>query len=162
MNIRPFEPGDELAICEIYNHYVTHTVVTFEERPLTPQQMRERIDAYRANHPWLVCVSDGSVVGYSYATWFHPRAAYRHSAEMTVYVRQGLERRGIGRRLYDPLIRQLQAQGCHALLAGISLPNEGSVGLHEAFGFTKVAHFAQVGHKLGGWVDVGYWQRLLP
>lgn len=162
MDVRPFEPGDEAALCEIYNHYITGTVVTFEEHPLTPQQMRERIDAYRASYPWLVCVSDGVVVGYSYAARFHQRAAYRHSAEMTVYVRQGLERRGIGRRLYEPLIRHLQTQGCHALLAGISLPNEASIGLHEALGFTKVAHFAQVGHKLGEWVDVGYWQRLLP
>ena len=160
MIIRPFSAGDEHAICEIYNHYVERTVVTFEEQPLTPQQMRERIESYVISYPWLVCVIDGAVAGYSYASKFHPRSAYRHTAELTVYLRHGFERRGLGRQLYQPLIDHLQAQGCHAMIAIIALPNEGSVGLHEALGFSKVAHFSQVGRKFGQWVDVGYWQRM--
>lgn len=159
MEIRPFAPGDELAISEIYNHYIRETVVTFEEEPLSSAQMRERIDAYLLSYPWFVCVDKDQVVGYSYASKFHARTAYRHTAELTVYLRQGFERRGIGRRLYEPLMQHLQAHGCHAMLAAIALPNEGSVGLHEALGFTKVAHFAEVGRKLGQWVDVGYWQK---
>ena len=159
MEIRPFAPGDELAISEIYNHYITGTVVTFEEDPLHPSQMRERIEAYLLHHPWFVCVVDGQVAGYSYASKFHPRAAYRHTAELTVYVRQGFDRRGIGRALYEPLIQHLQAHQCHAMLAAIALPNEGSVALHEALGFSKVGHFAQAGRKFGQWIDVGYWQK---
>lgn len=160
MEIRPFLPGDETAISDIYNHYITQTLVTFEELPLSPEQMRARIDSYLTSYPWLVCVVDGVIAGYSYASKFHQRAAYRHTAELTVYLRPGFERRGLGRQLYEPLIQHLQAQGCHAMLAAIALPNEGSVGLHEALGFSKVGHFSQVGHKLGQWVDVGYWQRL--
>jgi len=158
MNIRPFIEGDEHAICEIYNHYIANTIVTFEEQPLSAQQMRERIDAYVAIYPWFVCVINGVIVGYSYASKFHQRAAYRHTAELTVYVRQGYERRGIGRQLYEPLISHLKAVNCHVMLAAIALPNEGSVGLHEMMGFSKVAHFSQVGHKFNHWVDVGYWQ----
>lgn len=160
MKIRPYAAGDETAISDIYNHYISHTTVTFEEQPLSPTQMRERIESYLSSYPWFVCIVDGVVVGYSYASQFHPRAAYRHTAELTVYLRQGFERRGLGRQLYAPLIHHLETQGCHAMLAAIALPNEGSVGLHEALGFAKVAHFSQVGHKFGHWIDVGYWQRL--
>ena len=161
MEIRPFAPGDEIAISEIYNHYIANTVVTFEEQPLSPTQMRERIENYLINYPWFVGVIDGVIVGYSYASQFHQRAAYRHTAELTVYLRKGFGRRGIGRQLYAPLMDHLQAHGCHAMLAAIALPNDGSVGLHEALGFSKVAHFSQVGHKFGEWVDVGYWQKLV-
>lgn len=160
MTVRPFAAGDELAITEIYNHYIANTAVTFEEQPMSAQQMRERIDSYLTSHPWFVCLMDGFVVGYSYAAKFHQRSAYRHTAELTVYVREGFERRGIGRQLYEVLIRHLQTQDCHVMLAAIALPNDGSVGLHEMLGFSKVAHFSEVGHKFGQWVDVGYWQRV--
>lgn len=161
MKIRPFAPGDEHAICDIYNHYIARTVVTFEETPLSAQQMRERINSYLTSYPWFVCVIDGAVVGYSYASKFHQRSAYRHTAELTVYVREGLERKGVGRQLYEPLISHLQAHDCHVMLAAIALPNAGSVALHDKLGFSKVAHFSQVGHKFGQWVDVGYWQRVI-
>ncbi|MDB5813919.1 MAG: phosphinothricin acetyltransferase [Rhodocyclales bacterium] len=159
MQIRPFVPRDELGISEIYNDYVTETIVTFEEEPLSSKQMRDRIDSYLGHYPWFVCELDGQIVGYSYAGKFHQRAAYRHTTEVTVYVRRGFERRGIGRALYEPLFARLAGEGCHVALAAIALPNQGSVGLHEAYGFTKVAHFSEVGKKFGEWIDVGYWQK---
>lgn len=161
MEIRPFKAGDEHAISEIYNHYIANTVVTFEESPLSAIQMRERIDSYTTSYPWLVCIMDGALVGYSYASKFHQRSAYRHTAELTVYVREGFERQGIGHQLYQALIHGLQSHDCHVLLAAIALPNAGSVRLHELMGFSKVAHFSQVGRKFGRWIDVGYWQRVI-
>jgi phosphinothricin acetyltransferase len=161
MDIRPFAAGDEHAISELYNHYITHTSVTFEEAPLTAEAMRARIDDYRQHYPWLICLIDGQLVGYSYASKFHHRAAYRHTAETTVYVREGFGRRGIGMALYEPLLQQLAQQGCHVALAAIALPNEGSAGLHEALGFAKIGHFSQVGRKFGRWIDVGYWEKRL-
>ncbi|RZL10214.1 MAG: N-acetyltransferase family protein [Rubrivivax sp.] len=161
MEIRPFAPGEEHGICELYNHYISHTTVTFEETPLSAQAMRARIDDYRQHYPWLVCETEGQIVGYSYASKFHHRAAYRHTVESTVYVRQGFGRRGIGQALYQPLLRQLARQGCHVALAAIALPNEGSAGLHEALGFTKAGHFSQVGRKFDQWIDVGYWEKHL-
>lgn len=161
MHVRPFSPGDEHDICDIYRHYITQTTVTFEEEALTPQQMRERIDSYRVHYPWLVGELEGKILGYCYASKFHQRSAYRHTVEVTVYVRDGYARRGIGQALYAPLLAQLKSQGCHALLAAIALPNEGSVGLHEALGFTKVAHLREVGRKFDRWIDIGYWQMLL-
>ncbi len=161
MDIRPFAPGDEHGICALYNHYISHTTVTFEEAPLTARAMRARIDDYRQHHPWLVCEIDGQLVGYSYASQFHHRSAFRHTVESTVYVRQGFGRRGIGQALYRPLLQHLAQQGCHVALAAIALPNDSSVGLHEALGFTKVGHFSQVGRKFGQWIDVGYWEKRL-
>ncbi len=159
MQIRPFAPGDELGVAEIYNHYIANTVVTFEEAVLTPQAMRNRIDSYLQRYPWLVAEVSGQLVGYCYASPFHQRAAYRHTAEATVYVRLGHERQGIGKMLYEPLLASLADRGCHVVLAAIALPNAGSAGLHEAFGFEKVGHFTQVGRKFGQWIDVGYWQK---
>lgn len=161
MKIRPFAPGDEHGIREIYNHYISNTVVTFEEEPLSTQQMRERIESYLQHNPWFVCEDkQGQVLGYSYASAFHQRAAYRHTVEVTVYVHKDHARKGIGKALYEPLLAHLAAHGCHAALAAIALPNESSVGLHEDCGFTPVGRFSEVGRKFGQWIDIGYWQKL--
>lgn len=161
MKIRTFTPGDERGICEIYNYYINETTITFEDEPLSEQQMRDRIENYMTSYPWFVCELDGKIVGYSYASKFHHRAAYKNTVETTVYIRKGFERRGIGKALYDPLIAYLSKHGCHAVLAVIALPNARSVGLHEAYNFIKVGQLSEVGRKFNQWVDVGYWQRLL-
>lgn len=162
MLIRPFQPGDEAAIVEIYNHYISHTTITFEEVSLSALEMRARIDAYTQRYPWLVCVDSegeqGQVVGYAYATQWHARAAYRHTAEATVYVRAGLAGQGHGKALYEALLAALFAADCHVVLGCIALPNAASVGLHECLGFKQVAHFPEVGRKFDQWLDVGHWQ----
>jgi phosphinothricin acetyltransferase len=107
-------------------------------------------------------VRDGSVIGYAYATRWRARPAYRHAVESTVYLDPAAAGQGLGARLYRQLLKQLQAGGLHTVIAGIAQPNERSVALHERLGFRKVAHFAQVGRKFDRWVDVAYWQLLLP
>jgi phosphinothricin acetyltransferase len=158
MEIRPVEHDDVAAICDIYNHYINHTTITFEEVPLGVAEMQVRIEAYRKAFPWLVCEAGGEVVGYAYASKWKERAAYRHTAEATVYVRDGLSRRGYGQALYGALLPRLFQLGCHAVAGCIALPNEPSVNLHERIGFRKVAHFPEVGRKFGSWIDIGYWQ----
>ncbi len=159
MNIRPCQPGDVAQITEIYNHYITHTTITFEELPLTIEQMRARIEAYTALYPWLLAVSDaGEVLGYAYASKWKERAAYRHTAESTIYLRHGAEGKGLGKALYGELLTHIKQQGCHVVLGCIAIPNDASIGLHEHMGFSKVAHFKEVGRKFDQWLDVGYWQ----
>ena len=158
MQVRPVEPADAAAICDIYNHYIEHTTITFEEVLLTPGEMAARIEACTTSYPWLVCVDECAVVGYAYAGRWKERAAYRHTAEATVYVKAGHARRGCGQALYAALLPAAFERGCHVLLGCIALPNESSVALHERFGFRKVAHFTEVGRKFGRWIDVGYWQ----
>jgi phosphinothricin acetyltransferase len=160
--IRPATDADADAIARIYNHYVEHTTITFEEVAVAPAEIARRIrDVQSASLPWLVAERAGGVVGYAYAGKWHARSAYRFSVEVTVYVDVAQPRAGIGTRLYAEMFPLLQARGMHALMAGIALPNEPSVAIHERFGFTKAAHFKEVGFKLGRWVDVGYWQRML-
>ncbi len=161
MRIRDFASGDELAICEIYNHYIRHTVITFEEQALSPQQMAARIADCTQRYPWLVCEDQGQVVGYAYANLWKQRAAYRHTAELTVYVRQGCTGQGHGLALYAALIDAMRQTDCHVLLGCIALPNAESVGLHERLGFVQVGHFTEVGRKFDQWLDVGYWQKVL-
>ncbi|MES2151209.1 MAG: arsinothricin resistance N-acetyltransferase ArsN1 family B [Pseudomonadota bacterium] len=159
--IRPALPSDAPALCAIYNHYVDCTTITFEEIPVSTEEMAARIAEVGTRLAWLVFEHDGKVAGYAYATPWRARSAYRFSVESTVYVAPGLARRGIGAQLYSALIERLRALGIHAVIGGIAQPNEASVALHEKHGFEKVAHFRQVGQKFGRWVDVGYWELVL-
>lgn len=160
VQVRPVQPEDAAAICDIYNHYIEHTAITFEEVRLAPDEMAARIEACTRAYPWLVCMDGGQVVGYAYASKWKERVAYRHTAEATVYLRAGHSGRGFGQALYAALLPAVFERGYHVLLGCIALPNDASVALHERFGFRKVAHFTEVGRKFGQWIDVGYWQRV--
>ncbi len=163
MPIRPYRDGDEVAVADIYRHYILHTTVTFEEEPLAPQAMRERILGHvNAGHPWLVFEDDaGTVQGYAYTGAFHHRAAYRHTMEMSVYLRDGQQRRGAGRALYTKLLDHLKQMGCHVVLGIVALPNAASEALHRSMGFEQVAHLHEVGFKFGQWIDVGFFEKRL-
>jgi phosphinothricin acetyltransferase len=115
------------------------------------------LDAY----PWLICEDGGVMLGYVYASRHRERAAYRWSVDTTVYVRQGVQRRGVGRALYTSLLAVLPLQGFVNAYAGVALPNPASVGLHEAMGFRRVGVYERVGFKCGCWHDVAWFQRPL-
>ena len=158
MNIRNVQPDDAAQIAEIYNYYIKNTHQTFETEPLSAEEMQARISEVTENYPYVVAEEDGVIYGYAYATQFKMRQAYEYSAEVSIYVRSGDKQKGIGTLLYDQLFEELRQTDIHAIIAGISLPNDGSVRFHEKLGFEKVANFKQVGYKLGRWVDVGYWE----
>ena len=163
MDVRPCQPGDYPAIRNIHNFYIEHTVINFEEVPLGLDEIEARVTSCTGNDPWLVGVEGSDVVGYAYANRWQTRCAYRLCVETTIYLAPGNGGRGYGGVLYANLLDRLRQQGLHTAVAGIALPNEASVALHERSGFSKVAHFAEVGWKFGRWVDVGYWQiRLAP
>ena len=160
--VRAVTPADAGAVATIYNHYVLQTVVTFEEEPVTADEMSRRVDEVKAaSLPWFVAERAGAIAGYAYASRWRARSAYRYSSEVTVYLAPEHGRRGIGSALYVELLFALRGCGLHAAIGGIALPNDASVGLHEKFGFKKVAHFEQTGFKFNRWIDVGYWQLLL-
>lgn len=160
--VRTAAPSDAAAVAAIYNHYIAQTVVTFEEAPVSADEMARRIsEVLSSSLPWLVAVTGTQVLGYAYATPWRPRSGYRYSAEITVYLDPEQSGRGIGSRLYGDLFPLLQTRGIHAVIGGIALPNDASVALHEKFGLRKVAHFEQVGFKFDRWIDVGYWERTL-
>lgn len=160
--IRDATAEDAAAVAAIYNHYIRHTVVTFEEEPVSAEEMAGRIARTQASHPWLVAETDEGVVGYAYAHPWHERAAYRHSVESAIYLDKEATGRGVGTRLYRALLDRLPALGVHTVIGGVSLPNDASVALHEKLGFEKRAHYREVGRKQGRWIDVAYWQLFLP
>lgn len=159
--IRPAGHADAAACARIYAPFVTESWVSFELEPPDAAEMARRMAAYAASHAWLVAERDGAVAGYAYGSPHRERAAYASSCDVAVYVDPRHARHGIGRALYAELLPRLAGKGCHAAFAGIALPNRASIGLHEAMGFKPVGVYREVGWKLGGWRDVGWWQRLL-
>jgi phosphinothricin acetyltransferase len=159
--IRSATTADAAAICAIYNHYVLETAITFEEAAVAPVEMETRIRETLPALPWLAWDENGSVGGYAHASKWKGRCAYRHSAEVTVYLDPAFTGRGIGSQLYQALLADLRKRSFHTAIGGIALPNPSSIALHERLGFRKVAQFEQVGWKFGQWIDVGYWQILL-
>lgn len=160
--LRPATPADAAAIAAIYNHYILHTVVTFEEETVPAEEMAQRITATQADgNPWFVWDEGGRVLGYAYASKWKSRCSYRFSVEATVYLDKDATRRGLGTKLYSAVIEACRNTKIHAIIGGVSLPNAGSVALHEKLGFKKVAHFPEVGWKFNQWIDVGYWELIL-
>jgi phosphinothricin acetyltransferase len=160
--VRPATAADAEAIARIYNHYVAHTVITFEEEAVSVPDMAARIaEARSLSLPWLVAVVEGAIVGYAYARRWRPRSAYRYSAETTIYLERGYEGRRIGTTLYSALLPLLRERGIHVAIGGVALPNDASIALHEKLGFERVATFRQVGFKHNRWVDVTYLQLVL-
>lgn len=157
--IRAATGTDAGACAAIYAPYVTGTAISFETEPPDAAEMATRIAAANDRHAWLVLEEGGRVVGYAYAATFNPRAAYRWTCAVSVYLEPGLRRRGAGRALYEALFERLAERGYRTVLAGMTLPNEASEGLHRALGFVPVGIYRRVGYKNGGWRDVAWVQR---
>jgi L-amino acid N-acyltransferase YncA len=160
IEIRSATTADAEAIQRIYAPFVLETAISFEDLPPSIDEIARRIGSILKTHPWLVAV-EGKVCGYAYASMHRERAAYRYSADTTVYIAPEVQRRGVGRALYAELLPQLKRRNIHMAFAGIALPNPGSVALHESMGFTPVGIYREVGFKFGRWHDVGWWQRVL-
>jgi L-amino acid N-acyltransferase YncA len=160
MLIRHADPTADAATCAaIYAPFVDGSGVSFEEVAPTADELRLRIESYSERHPWLVAQDDeGSAIGFAYAGGHRARAAYRWTVEVSVYIHSEQRRRGVGRRLYETLLPLLARQGVTLAVAGITLPNDASVALHEAVGFQPVGVYRSVGFKAGAWRDVSWWQ----
>jgi phosphinothricin acetyltransferase len=158
MLIRSATADDATACAAIYAPYVTGSASTFETEPPTASELADRIVSAIA---WFVCEDDGAVIGYAYASRFHPRAAYRWACEVSVYLEPASRGKGVGRALYDVLLPHLAERGYRAAIGGITLPNPASERLHEALGFEPVGTYRRIGYKLGAWHDVHWTQKTL-
>ncbi|MGN6867568.1 MAG: arsinothricin resistance N-acetyltransferase ArsN1 family B [Solirubrobacteraceae bacterium] len=152
---------DAAACAALYAPYVRDTPISLEERVPTKEEIAHRIEATTRTHPWLVAHDDHELIGYAYATRHRERACYRWATDVTVYVTPRSQRRGVGRTLYQTLFEALADQGFRVACAGITLPNDASVGLHESLGFEPVGVYRNIGWKFGTWYDVGWWQLAL-
>ena len=154
--VRRANASDVDAILAIYAPFCTSTHVSFEEAPPSLDEMRRRV--LETPYPWLVFESEGCVVGYAYASRHRERAAYRWSVEVSAYVAEGQRGKGVARALYTELLDVLAELGYYKAFAGIGLPNDASVALHESVGFTLIGVFRGIGYKHGKWHDVAWYQ----
>jgi phosphinothricin acetyltransferase len=161
LNVRAASRRDAAACAAIYAPYVTDTAITFETDPPSRAEMAERIDATSRTHAWLVLEDGGRLVGYAYGALFNRRQAYRWVCEVSVYLELGRRRTGGGRALYEALLPLLVHRGYRVAVAGMTLPNDASVGLHRAMGFEPVGTYRRIGFKHGRWHDVAWVQRFI-
>lgn len=159
--IRLATEDDAGAIAAIYAPYVSETPISFEVAPPDEVEIARRIASVLKRYPWLVCEVGGLIAGYAYAGRHHERAAYDWTCEVSIYVDRSMQRRGIGRALYTSLFAVLRRLGYYNALAGITVPNDASVGLHTAVGFEPAGLNHNVGFKDGRWWDVAYMEKCL-
>ncbi|HEY1750551.1 MAG TPA: GNAT family N-acetyltransferase [Caulobacteraceae bacterium] len=164
MIIREAGPGDAAAVAAIYGHHVLTSLATFEEIPPSEAEMAARIAAVRSHGlPYLVAENDGGrVTGFAYAAPFRPRAAYRYTAEDSVYIDPAHVGRGVGRALLGEVVAVCEGLGLRQLMAVIGdSGNAASIGLHRALGFQESGVGRGLGFKQGRWVDIVNMQRPL-
>ncbi len=157
MILRLATPADAAECLKIYAPFIRETAVTFETAVPSAREFATRIEKVLALAPWLVCEEGREIAGYAYGAKIREREAYQWSMEVSVYVAEAFQKRGVGRALYGALLKILRLQGFCNAYAGATLPNAASVAFHESFGFRHVGTYRSIGFKFGAWRDVGWW-----
>jgi L-amino acid N-acyltransferase YncA len=163
VQLRPAQPEDLPAIHSIYSHHVLHGLASFEEEPPSVGELERRYrDVTGRGLPYLVAEYGIDIAGYGYCAPYRARSAYRYALEDSIYIRQDMTGRGVGKRLLEELVRQSEALGYRQLVAVIGdSANTASIGVHAACGFLRVGTLRSVGFKFGRWVDSVFMQRPL-
>lgn len=152
---------DAAQLAAIYAPYVLNTDITYEYEVPSADEFRRRIESIQRKFPYIVAVQDDEIIGYAYASTFRSRAAYDWDAEMSIYMKEGRQGRGIGSRLYDILEKLLKAQHITNAIASITYPNPQSIAFHERRGYKTIAHFTKCGYKAGKWCDMVFMEKML-
>lgn len=160
-SIRLITEKDVNEVLSIYKYYVDNTIVSFEYIAPSPEEYLQRIKTNTEKYPWLVCLHKNEIIGYAYGSTHRYRTAYQWSPESTIYLAPGFHSKGIGRMLYETLFSLLTLQGYYNVFAGVALPNEKSVGFHQALGFEEIGIFKNIGYKHGNWHHTHWFQLML-
>lgn len=169
ITIKDATEKDAAAIRSVYEVYVKKTAITFEYEVPTEAEFCRRIMSVKKKYPYLIAIlNENDIVGYAYAKEFGERAAFSHSAETAIYVREDCRGRGIGTLLYEELERRLVRQNITNLYASIAYRAEEDIYLthasplfHQTCGFRKTAHFSMCGYKFGRWYDVIWMEKMI-
>ena len=156
--IRLITEKDADKVLSVYTHFVNNTIVSFEYEAPTKDEYAQRIIANTQKYPWLVCLLNDEIVGFAHGSAHRYRTAYQWSPESTIYLAPDVHTKGIGRILYETLFLLLKLQGYYTVFAGVSLPNEKSIGFHRALGFEEIGIFKNVGYKDGNWHHTHWFQ----
>ena len=161
--IRPVVQDDLPALLAIYNYYVVNTPVTFDIEPRTLAQRQLWFDTFAptGRYRCFVAEQDGTAIGWACSGKFKEKAAYDTSVETSIYLAPGEQGKGLGRRLYQTLFDALASEDVHSAFGGVTQPNEASVGLHLAMGFSHVGTYREVGRKFGKFWDVAWYGKTL-
>jgi len=160
MSIRPVRDDDFDAIAAITNHYIATTAIHFAYEPVTAGELAALWRAH-PKHPYLVLEDGAAIAGYAKAGVWRERAAYQWTCEVGVYIADDARGRGLGTALYAALLDDCTRAGFRSAIAGITLPNEASISLHDHFGFRAIGVVKEAGYKLGRWHDVAFFQKPL-
>ena len=161
ITIRPVTEADAEKLLAIYAPYVTDTFITYEYTVPTVEEFRERIRNTLQAYPYFAAVENGRIIGYAYASAFHPRRAYLWSAEATVYLERGVRGRGVGRLLYERLEETLKQQNVQNVNACIAYPNPQSIAFHEKMGYRAVGKFTDCAYKLEQWLGMIWMEKII-
>jgi L-amino acid N-acyltransferase YncA len=156
--IRLINEADAQAVLTIYKYYVDHTIISFEYEAPTLEEYIQRISVNTEKYPWLVCLNNNKIIGFAYGSTHRYRTAYQWSPESTIYIAPDFHTKGIGKILYKTLFEILKLQGYYNVFAGVALPNQKSIGFHQAMGFEEIGIFKKVGYKHGNWHDTHWFQ----
>ena len=160
--LRPFRWSDVPAITEIYKHYVEETAITFDTEVPGEAAMAEKFAALvKLGHPLIVAEIEGDVVGYAYASFYRPRAAYRFTCEDSIYLRADMKGKGMGKAMLTELLAQSKTFGFKQMIAVITADTANSIAIHEKFGFRHVGRYDAVGYKFDRWHDIVHLQLAL-
>lgn len=158
MLFRPALYDDLQDILSILNREIREGVAHFGTEEMSSEGLLLDFRTNAERYPWWVAADDsGRVVGLAKCSPWKSRGAYSQTVEIGIYVRPESQGQGVGKALYGTFLNAVRYAGFHTVLAGIGLPNEASIRLHEAFGFRHVGTLPSVGFKQGRWHDVGYW-----
>lgn len=161
LTIRPATAADADRLLAIYAPYVRETAITFEYEVPSLQEFSKRITDISSRYPYLTALSGNTIIGYTYASAFHERAAYDWSVETSIYVDRDFHGHGAGRLLYQALEQTLSSQNICNLCACIAHPNPESIGFHEHMGYRKAAHFHKSGCKFNTWYDIIWMEKFI-
>lgn len=160
--LRPFSWSDVPAITRIYRHYVEHTAITFDtEAPDEAGIAEKYAGLMKLGHPVIIAEREGRTIGYAYASFYRPRAAYRFTCEDSIYLDPAEKGRGVGTKLLTALLEQSRAHGFRQMLAVITADTANSIAIHEKFGFERVGYYRNVGLKFDRWHDIVHLQKAL-
>lgn len=159
--IRMAKKSDAAELLNIYAPYVRSTAITFEHAVPTIKEFSDRMKKTLSKYPYLVAVKDEEIFGYAYASTFKNRAAYDWAVETTIYVKQEIRKRGVGKKLYQTLEDVLKRQNICNLYACIAYPNPASIGFHEHLGYQTIGHFSKCGYKFETWYDMIWMEKII-
>jgi phosphinothricin acetyltransferase len=163
VSVRAALAADQRALRDLRNHYVEHSCATFDEQPLSAENVRHWMQAFAPQGPHRLLIAEDAdgLLGFASSQPYRAHPAFRHTVETSLYCAPHATGRGVGSALYGALFTALRGQRLHRAVVGIALPNDASIRLHEKFGFTAVGVFDQYATKRGAQVSALWMQRAM-